>query len=112
MITRKRILAAEILLTALPLGYHVHRKTGSLLTATLTFGITLFIIDSFLISPVKAWDNLALFLNPFMVSTGTFITSLIYINYTGTALAAAKWQALGLSFITLVFGFMFLRTWP
>ncbi len=112
MINRKTILAAEILLTALPLGFHVHRKTGSLLTATLTFCITLFVIDSFLISPVKAWDNLSMFFNPFILSTGAFTTSLIYLNYTGIALAAAKWQALGISFITMVFGFMFLRMWP
>lgn len=112
MITRNRILMAEILLTSVPLSYHVHTKTGNLLTASLTFILTSFLIIKFLNSPVKTWESMSLFLNPFIISAGTFVSSLIYLNYTGTALAAAKWQALGLSFITMVLGFMFMRAWP
>lgn len=109
--SKKYILAGEILLIALPLSYHVHQKTENLATATLTFLFASLLINLFLVDPVKTWEKLALFLNPFALSLGTFITSLIYLNYTGTSFAAAKWQAFGISLISMVVGFIMLRYW-
>ncbi|MFQ3308446.1 MAG: hypothetical protein ACI977_000682 [Candidatus Nanohaloarchaea archaeon] len=101
----------EALLAGLPLALQVYRKTGNLISAALAFLLAIFIVDRFLINPVRAWENLSLFINPFAISIGTFVTALIYLNYTGTAFGAAKWQALGLSLISMVFGFIFLRYW-
>lgn len=101
----------ETLLTGLPLAFQVYRKTGNLTSSTLTLLLTVFLVDRFLLNPVRAWENLALFINPFALSTGGFVTSLVYLNYTGTAFAAAKWQAFGISLLALFLGFMLTRFW-
>lgn len=108
---RKYQLLLEALLTGLPLGFQVHRKTGNLTSSALAFFLTVFMVDRFLLNPVRAWENMALFINPFAISIGSFITSLVYLNYTGTVFAAAKWQAFGISLISMVIGFFLLRIW-
>lgn len=109
--SKKYILAGEILLTALPLSYHLYQKTGNLVTTTLTFAFASLLVKLFLVDPAKTWDNLALVLNPFALSAGTFITALIYLNYTGISFTSAKWQAFGISLVSLVIGFIMLRYW-
>lgn len=111
MISKNQLLIAELLLIAVPLSYHVYTKTGNITTAVLTFGLTTAVIMNFFVSPAKTWDSMALFLNPFVIAITGFTLSLIYLNYTGTAFVSAKWQALGLSLISLVLGFMITRYW-
>lgn len=104
-------LVIEIFLTGLPVGYQVYRRTQNLTSAVLAFGLTMILVDRFLLNPARAWDNLALLINPFAAGIGSFVIALVYLNYTGTVFAAAKWQALGISLISIVLSFFLLRFW-